>query len=146
MQTTILPSAVQTTDGPYCAILNYRAPCYKNIVFPIPILDLKWAYDHGVIKEPYFLGYKSVLSVENQPTFQRNMLLPSSEVKNKSIKKPAWRSYTQSLLHAGFWLAYSSPLKMRRHAPEKSRLTVNGLHDLMPQKIELHIIRIHQIS
>jgi hypothetical protein len=43
-------------------------------------------------EEVYLLGYIAVYSVESQPTFQRNMSLPSSGSKKGPSKKPAWQA------------------------------------------------------
>jgi hypothetical protein len=45
------------------------------------------------------------------------------------------------LLYAGFFLVYSSTLKMKATFPPKRQLTFNGLHDVtsISQKIELLI-------
>jgi hypothetical protein len=48
-----------------------------------------WGPYSGGYEELYLLGYKAVYPVENQKTFQRNMLPSFSGFKNKSIKKPA---------------------------------------------------------
>jgi hypothetical protein len=41
------------------------------------------------VEELYLLGYNAVYFVESQPIFQRNISLPSSELKSKPSKKPA---------------------------------------------------------
>jgi hypothetical protein len=43
----------------------------------------------AVYKEYYLLGYNAVYSVENKPTFRRNISPRSSGSKNKPNKKPA---------------------------------------------------------
>jgi hypothetical protein len=50
----------------------------------------KYYYINIRVEESYLLGYNSVQSTESQPTFQRNMLPPSSGSKNEQSKKPAW--------------------------------------------------------
>jgi hypothetical protein len=43
----------------------------------------------AVYEKFYPLDYHMALSVESQPTFRRNMSLPSSVSENKTNKKPA---------------------------------------------------------
>jgi hypothetical protein len=60
-----------------------------------------------------------------QPTFRRNMLSPSSGLKN---------------CHMLSCLAYSPTWKMVATFPPKRRLACNGLDGVITQKIELFII------
>jgi hypothetical protein len=57
------------------------------------------------------VGYNTVYRVESQPTFRRNMSLPSSGSQNTPSKKPARNSCSYYLLMLVSWLA-SSTLKM----------------------------------
>jgi hypothetical protein len=49
-----------------------------------------WGSHSGDYEEYCLLGYNYMLSVESQPKFQSNILLPSSESINKLSMKPAW--------------------------------------------------------
>jgi hypothetical protein len=46
-------------------------------------------FHSGDYKEFYLLRYNAMLCVENQPMFYRNMLTPSSGLKDKPSKKAA---------------------------------------------------------
>jgi hypothetical protein len=69
--------------------------------------------------------------VESQQTFRSNISPPSSVSKNKPNKKPAWKqaaSFYADFLLGFFW-------RWRRYVPPKCRLTFNGLHGVISQKI-----------
>jgi hypothetical protein len=68
------------------------------------------------------LGHNTMLSSENQQTFQRNVLPPVSGLKNKPSK--------QRFLPASRWFLVWLILRLwrwRQHVPLKRRLTFNGL-------------------
>jgi hypothetical protein len=62
--------------------------------------------------------------------------------KNKFNKKPAWQPMVLATCsHAGFLLnLFSRPWRWRRYLPPKRRLTLNGLQDVVSQKMALFII------
>lgn len=78
-----------------------------------------------------------VVHWESWLTFRRNKC-PSSLLKNNSKKKPAWNW----LFLLSAWcccMSCSSILKMEEASPSKHRLTFNGLHDCIAQKIAVFI-------
>jgi hypothetical protein len=78
-----------------------------------------------------------VYSDECQLTFRRNISTLSSGSKNKLSKKPAWK---QVNLVGGFLLnLFFRPWRWRWYVPPKRRLTLNGLHGVISQKMVLFI-------
>jgi hypothetical protein len=61
-----------------------------------------------------------------EPTFRRSMLIPSSRSKNKPSKKPVWKQWFLARL-------ILRPRRWRRHVALKRRLTLNGLHGVIPE-------------
>jgi hypothetical protein len=50
------------------------------------------------------LGYIAMYSVENRPTFRRNISPPSSEMANKPTRNPSESMWQAESFHAGFLL------------------------------------------
>jgi hypothetical protein len=76
-----------------------------------------------VFKENHLLGFTTVQSVGSQPKF-RGYISPPSAGSNKSSKIPA---------------RLIRPWRWRRYVPPKLRLTFNGPHGVISQKIVLFI-------
>jgi hypothetical protein len=66
------------------------------------------------------------------------MLPPSSGSKNKPRNKPAWSSYAACFSWFLDWITLLF-CRLRRHAPPKRRLTINGLDGIRSHKIEIFI-------
>jgi hypothetical protein len=68
--------------------------------------------------------------IDRQPTFRVNISLPSSRSKNKASSCPLLsRLYLARLI--------LRPWRLRRYVPPKCRLTFNGLHGVISQKLAL---------
>jgi hypothetical protein len=80
---------------------------------------LSWLSSYVVYIIKSLLGYNAMQSIESQPTFWWNMSPPSLGSKNETR-----RNQDES-----WWQA----------EPPKRHLTFNGLHGVMPQKIEQFI-------
>jgi hypothetical protein len=84
-------------------------------------------------EEPYLLGYNAVSSVENQPTFRRNISPISSGGRIIQAKN---QHETGSRFLAWFILR---PWKFRRYIPPKWKFICNALHGVISRKVELFI-------
>jgi hypothetical protein len=85
-----------------------------------------WSSHNGCYEKFYIVGYIVVQSIEEQPTFRRNMSFLSSGLKNESSKKPVELATSFTLLS---FLAYSSTLKMEAISSS------DGLHGVIFQII-----------
>jgi hypothetical protein len=81
------------------------------------------------IDEVYFLGYNAMQSFKSRQSFRRNMLPPSSGLKNKPGKKPALKQ-VESRARRLCLLPFT-------FAPPKRRSAFNLLHGIVSQKIDL---------
>jgi hypothetical protein len=82
-----------------------------------------WGSLSGGYEDFNLLRYNAIQFVDSQLTFQRNTSLSSSGSKTKPSEKWAWRQVPNRV-----W-------RSKRYVLPKRRLTFNGLHDVIFQKI-----------
>jgi hypothetical protein len=69
--------------------------------------------------------------------FEGTYRLHLQDRKNKLSKKPAWKQVAS--FHAGYFLSlFFRPWIWRRYVPPNRRLTLNGLHGVISQKMVLY--------
>jgi hypothetical protein len=99
--------------------------------------------DNGQFKlhETTYQGRKRTCYISKSSVFWD--IMPCSPLKNNQSFGGIFRLHLLGrssvcyLLHTCSSLAYSTTLKWRQYFPPKSRCTFHGLHDVIPQEIEL---------
>jgi hypothetical protein len=90
--------------------------------------------------ELYILVYNAVWSVENQPTFRRDMSLLFSGSRNKPSKKPAWKEAASRAKQRATWRYIPEARTLHNHRCEnlKSYITVVLSEHLLAGTEESH--------